>query len=93
MDEFQDRVSGSARGASLEGPGFRASLQKSAVSPSAAFSSSILSGQSAPVMSQNLHSAELGTCAAGVSAAMRLISPARRSVNFWSTAAAGTSTV
>ena len=46
------------------GPGFRASLQKSAVSPSAA-SSSVLPGQSAPVMSQNLHSAAPVTRAPG----------------------------
>ena len=41
--------------------------QKSAVSPFAASSSSILSWQSAPVMSRNLHSAELATCAVGES--------------------------
>ena len=50
-------------------------------------------GAVGPVMSLNLHSAALGTRVVGVSAVMRLISPARRSVNFWSTAAAGTSTV
>ena len=44
------------------------------MSPSAASSSSILSGQSAPVMSQNLHSAELGTRAAGL---LELLSPGR----------------